>query len=147
MGRVQREVIAFECSYEYDPLTTQPTITWQTCNSDGSFTDVVPATNIFASPDPREGLEEYVFFQTNFTAYLQLINSTNLDYNGTQYRCKAVSNIPGDTTEVFSNCATITQFDDSEFLHAFMHTHIDEIRSLARCKGCSTLACRHGVVS
>ena len=104
-----REVIAFECSYKYDPLTTRPTITWQTCNADGTFTDVPEATEFFSSPDPRAGLRIYEFFQCNFTGYLQLFNSSNPIYNGARYRCKAASNIPGDTAEVFSQCASITQ--------------------------------------
>ena len=104
-----REVIAFECSYKFDPLTTRPTITWQTCNPDNTFTDVPEATDMFSSPDPRANFPIYVFFQTNFTGYLQLLNSSDPIYNGARYRCKAASNIPGDTAEVFSQCASITQ--------------------------------------
>ena len=120
VGKREREVIAFECSYTYDRDTTQPIITWQICNTDNTFMDVPKADEKFSASDIRAGHPIYEFFQTNFTGYFQILNSTDLAYNGTRYRCKATSGIPGDTQEVYSNCATVRQHDASMYVCGYI---------------------------
>ena len=103
-----RAVIAFDCSFEEQSEIARPKITWQRCLSDGSFADVEETTQVFNSGSQTD-IPIYVFFQSGFTGYFQILDYLNeATYDGTSYRCKASSTLPGDTSVAYSDCATVT---------------------------------------
>jgi hypothetical protein len=110
----EREIIAFQCALEDADYNVKPTITWQRCNSDGTFTDITNPAPTFSGPDERAPLPMYLFLQSGLTGYYQILDGENPTHANTMYRCKAASSIPGDTAApVFSNCATVVWHDAS----------------------------------
>lgn len=102
-----RAVIAFECIFEEQNIA-RPKIAWQKCSSDGSYSDIEVTTEVFNSGAQRD-IPIYVFFQSGYNGYFQILDYLNeTAYDGTSYRCKASSTIPGDTSMAFSDCATVT---------------------------------------
>ena len=102
---MMRPVIAFECTYD-TKSSIRPRITWQECLSNGDFIDIVETTDTVNAGTPND-IPRHVFFQTGHTGYFQIQDRNNETLNGTSYRCKASSTLPGDLAEISSDCATV----------------------------------------
>ena len=102
---MRRPVIAFQCTYDADS-TIRPRITWQQCHSTWDCVDILATTEPVNS-GAQSNIQKYVFFQSGYTGYFQIQDRNNESLNGTSYRCKASSPLPGDTAEVFSEPAKV----------------------------------------
>ena len=103
---MMRPVIAFECTFNSES-DIRPRITWQECRSMEDCTDILETTEP-VNFGAQSNIPKYIFFQSGHTGYFQINDRNNDTLNGTSYRCKASSTLPGDTAEVFSDPATVT---------------------------------------
>ena len=112
-GALYRDVFAFKCSFGAEPFSILPTITWERCNLNRTFSPIEEATESVPTPGQATTNDPiltptHIFFQTNRTGYLQIHDTNNSAYMGARYRCKARSNIAQDSQEpIYSDCARI----------------------------------------
>lgn len=119
-GTEYREVFAFQCSFGVEPFSIVPTISWERCNHDNTFSPVMEATETVSAPGYTATSDSltptHIFFQTMTTGYLQIHDTNNSIYMDARYRCKASSNIDQDTQEpVYSDCARIIHLRARKF--------------------------------
>lgn len=120
-GILYREVFAFQCSFETDlePFSVMPTITWEQCNPNTTYSPIMEATKTVVAPGYAATDDiftpAHVFFQTEGTGYLQIHDTNNTAYLNAQYRCKASSSIAQDNQPpVYSDCAEIIHHSYTE---------------------------------
>lgn len=130
-GIIYREVFAFQCSFGtgLEPFSVLPTITWEQCNPDTTYSPIMEATATVVAPGYAATDDiftlTHVFFQTEATGYLHIHDTNNSAYLNAQYRCKARSSIAQDTQpSVYSDCAKIIHhpYTEGEFF-CLGHAH------------------------
>ena len=122
-GMDYRNVFAFQCSFEPEPSSVMPIITWEQCNPDNTYTPINKTAHTVFAPGYDETADihtlAYIFFQTESTGYLQIHDTNNTAYLNAQYRCKASSSVAQDTQPpMYSDCAAVIHhpYTESEFL-------------------------------
>lgn len=149
-GAIYRDVFAFQCSFGVEPFSIMPTITWEQCNNDGSFSPIMEATKTVPAPGQTTTddivIPTHIFFQTNgtnSTGYLQIHDTNNSAYLNARYRCKASSNIAQDTqAPIYSDCAQIIHhsYAACEFTYmVYAHSYIVVMSTVAAMVPCTCI--------